>query len=471
MKATTGLVFLCGFFCACAAMAQLSESRTWTSKRGSKLDAVLLQDKGPQVVLRRVDGTRVQIGVSQLSDADRAFLKTLREERRKTDEKEEEITSVFLSSSKDKAGAGEEEAGEQQEEKPADPQAQAAAAVPGKISGLISVPPEKEGELSKYSYLLYLPKAFTRDRTWPAMFILGPWGARPQNMKLYLAGAERNGWILAMSREAQQMSPPADAQAAALAMIEAVAAGYPINEDRLYVSGFATGCDQAYRLAANKRGRDIAGIVACAGGPLFARAEVPKKTLVYGLSGAANPRRWEMAYCFEKQLKGKRGILKFFPGGYEWAGEPYLTDAMTWLNCRYLERVPRTDKRLAVEKAALLGNLQEEVKRKLEHDPCWAHDWALYLAESGSDISVRKELAKTLKALKQNKEVQTHVKAVKDMERFVARYLAGSPNGHMDEKLQEKITQAAKKLEEEYVGTWYATLFASFGEKPALTTR
>ncbi len=446
-------------------MAQLSEPRSWTSKRGSKLEAVLIKDNGANVVLRRADGERVSIGVTSLSDADQAFLKTLREERAKA-EKKEEVTSIFLSSSKD--AAAEEEA----EEKPVDPEAEERElAVPGKISGLIPVSPEKDGEPSKHSYILYLPKAFARDRPWPAMFILGPWGARKENMKPYIAGAERNGWILAMSRDAQQTSSAADAQAAARAMIEDVIARYPVDEDRLYVSGFATGCDQAYRLAANIPKRDIAGIVACAGGPLFARVEVPKKTLVYGLSGAASPRRWEMAYCFEKQFKGKRGVLKFFPGEYVWAGERYLTDAMTWLNGRYLEGAPRSDKRLAAEKAAHLSRLQEEIKRKMEDDPCWAHDWAHHLSESGVNIGVRRELAKTLQTLEKKKEVQTHVEAVKDMERFVARYLASNPNGLFDKKLHEKMAKAAKKLAEEYAGTPYSTLFTGFGSKPAVNIR
>ena len=467
MNTRTGHLCLCGLLCAVAAVAELSPSRTWTSRRGSKIEAELVQYGGSTVILKRQDGKQMRISIALLCDEDQAFLETLGKEREsKAGKEEEELTSIFLSSSKDK-----EEADEEETEKKEPEEAEADAAVnetPGKISGVIPVPPKKKGDDSKYSYVVYLPKAFTRDRAWPVLFAMSPWGARAEFLKPYIAGAERNGWVVAMSGEAQQSMPATAADEAVLAMVDGVIERFPVDENRLYASGFASGCDQAYRLSKNISKKSIAGIVACGGGPIWARTEVSKKTIVYGLCGTSSPRRWEMACSFDNQLKGKKNVLKFFPGGYDWAAEAYLTDAMTWLNCCYLEDAPRTDKLLAAEKGSIVKLLAELVKERVDTDPGWAYDWATHLGGVTRDADTRKELTKLLQGLKQKKEVKTHIAATEDIDRFVDRYFATSPYDHQNAAAQKKIERAAGRLKEEYKDTDFESFFMRLGQRPAM---
>ena len=52
--------------------------RTWTSTKGSTLEARYEQRIGTQVQLRKADGGSVKISIDSLSDADKEFLKSIR---------------------------------------------------------------------------------------------------------------------------------------------------------------------------------------------------------------------------------------------------------------------------------------------------------------------------------------------------------------------------------------------------------
>lgn len=54
------------------------ESRTWTSQSGSTIEASLLQEQGAHVVLKKDDGGKAKIRLSQLSDADQAYVNSLK---------------------------------------------------------------------------------------------------------------------------------------------------------------------------------------------------------------------------------------------------------------------------------------------------------------------------------------------------------------------------------------------------------
>ncbi|MFC1452635.1 SHD1 domain-containing protein [Verrucomicrobiota bacterium] len=56
------------------------EMRTWTSRRGSEVSAALVEQKGGHVVLRKEDGSKLEILVSALSEKDQQYLTGLKEE-------------------------------------------------------------------------------------------------------------------------------------------------------------------------------------------------------------------------------------------------------------------------------------------------------------------------------------------------------------------------------------------------------
>ena len=55
------------------------ELRAWTSKSGASVTASVLQEKGPYVILKKEDGTTVQILASKLSDEDRKYIAELKQ--------------------------------------------------------------------------------------------------------------------------------------------------------------------------------------------------------------------------------------------------------------------------------------------------------------------------------------------------------------------------------------------------------
>jgi hypothetical protein len=54
-------------------------ARTWTSKTGAEVEAALVEESGEFLVLKKADGTSLKIRPANLSDADQAYVKELRD--------------------------------------------------------------------------------------------------------------------------------------------------------------------------------------------------------------------------------------------------------------------------------------------------------------------------------------------------------------------------------------------------------
>jgi hypothetical protein len=52
--------------------------RTWTSKTGVSVKAALIEEKGPYLVLKKEDGSSVQILAAQLSAQDGEYVSSLK---------------------------------------------------------------------------------------------------------------------------------------------------------------------------------------------------------------------------------------------------------------------------------------------------------------------------------------------------------------------------------------------------------
>jgi len=320
------------------------------------------------------------------------------------------------------------------------------ACQPGVVSDEISA-------ANEWTYYVYLPKAFVPTRKWPVLFLMAPGGGKAEGLKRYIEGAEFNGWILALS--VQSRNGFDKSKEAVLAMVRDVTKRLPVDQSRLYASGFSGGARMAFWLA--KEDKRLAGVLACgAGGEV---GGLQSKVVVYGLCGSNCFNRWDMACAF-KASKNKSSRLRFFVGDHAWAQADLITHAMTCMNSCYLARPASPTPSLVEEKKALSAKIAEQIEKNAETDHEQAYEWALCL--SLLDASLQSQ-TRQQELLKQPK-VKLYADGLKEMDRFVVKHFATSPMDYKNNNGTKAAQRDATALAEKYKDTGLAPVFTRMGE-------
>lgn len=305
-----------------------------------------------------------------------------------------------------------------------------------------------------YSYLLYLPTGYDANRAdkYPVLFVMDPGGGNAGGLRRYVHGAEKNNWILAMSKESKNHYNKSEQ--AIEAMVEDVFDRFHVNKRRCYASGFSGGAREAFWLA-NKMKSNIIGIIPCGAGD--SGNEYDNDALAYGLCGGFCFNRWDMAITFNERIK-KDGRLRFFPGGHAWAGEDLIFDAITWLNGKYLAR-----KGSKAELAAFSEMLFSEIKEKYETDPYFAYENSLVLAKVGKAPHAA-QTKKVLAKLKLDSKIKTYIKALEDMEDYVDEHFNTDVMDYRNNRCSSEQKSDAIKLHVKYRDTPLAATIKDFGK-------
>ncbi len=429
MKKSGGTVAaLSVMFLACAVMA--GEVRTWTSAKGSRIEAEMLRRVGRYVYLRTADGRQMKIAIGALSAEDQQYVARL--------------------GGSGTAGAEHSAPAKESEPLPAD-----FAWSVGKITD--PIPAESD---DKWSFRLYLPKGFSLDRKWPVMFIMSPGsGKNARTFQRYVKGAERNAWVLAMSVESRNNFK--ESPAAVKAMVADVRERLPIDEKRMYSSGLSGGARMAFWLAGESK-PPLAGVLACGAGR--SGVDLSARTTVYGLCGSNCFNRWDMA-CTQRDLKNSDNRLRFFVGKHTWANDELLKEAMTHLDLVTLSRAKRTEKALVEARDAAAAKLYAEVLDAAESDPCRAYEPAVFLSEYKACPAVRRDAAALLAQLKKKPEVALYAEALDAVEKFVDRHFATDVMDYKNNNGTKAAADDGTKLAEKYKDTSLAELFRKMGEK------
>jgi dienelactone hydrolase len=309
----------------------------------------------------------------------------------------------------------------------------------------------------KWTYHVYLPKAYAPARKWPVLFVMGPMGGTAGTLRRYTGGAELNGWILAVSVESRNGF--AQSQEAVLAMVQDVTSRLSTDPKRRYATGFSGGARMAFWLALKEK--DFAGVLACGAGG--AVEELSSKAAVYGLCGSNCFNRWDMACSFKGA--GKNARLTFFVGNHAWADAEMVTRAMTWLNASHYGAVGTTSpaSRTAVfleEKKALMAKIAAQIDACAAADPERAYEWTLCLARADDAPETRARL----QAMLQQPKVLAYAEGLKEMDRFVQKHFATSGGDYARNNGTKAALKDATELAAKYKDTSLAPIFAKMGE-------
>jgi hypothetical protein len=304
-----------------------------------------------------------------------------------------------------------------------------------------------------FSYMLYLPSVYAAERevNWPVLFVMGPDGGTEEGIRRYIRGAELNRWIVVMSNEAKDGFE--SSRQAVAAMVNDVAARFPVDQRRCYAGGMGSGARLAFWLA-NAQPKMIIGILPCGAGDAGNRYET--QALAYGLCGARCFTRWDMAVTFNEHIRF-RGRLRFFPGGHEWADENLCFDAMTWLNGKYL-----AEEGVREEVSRFSDKLFRMLLQRYETDPYFTYENALVLAEveKAPHADQAREIAEQFV---RDPRFEGYLDARSDMDKFVEKHFNTDPADFRRNRLTRRQKEKADELLEQYADTPLAPVFRDFG--------
>jgi dienelactone hydrolase len=388
-----------------------TESRGWKAKSGHTVEGRILSIEDGQAELERADGRKVRVPLDKFADEDQALLR-----------------GHF--------GVKSPEPGAGPEFTPADDLPHPLGQTTGEIDAG-----------GGWSYFLHLPKSLAKGGKHPVMFIMSPGGGGPDACKRYIPGAERNRFILAVSKQSKNGFD--GSQKAIDAMIQHITETLPVDEDRLYTTGFSGGSRMALQTAAQNDG--IAGVLACgAGGGVGSGKQV-----VYGLCGTNCFNRTDMAHGF-KGYRNRDGLLRYFPGQHAWAGDELIEDGMCHLNGVFLlsnaRAYPEATARYVHDMMTLIRGCQD-------NDPMRAYMWTSFL--TGRDAEAP-DLATIHAGLGASPTNKLYVEGLARIEDFAEDTLGDISASQW--KIDPKVSSAFARESKKYAGTPWEDILMKMSE-------
>ena len=189
-----------------------------------------------------------------------------------------------------------------------------------------------------FTYSLYLPSAYTRERRWPVLLVFDP-AARPTlGAELFREGAERFGWIVLSSGETRSAGVTMRHNVnAAIAMLGDADRRFATDRKRYYATGFSGGATLAWMVG--REAGHLAGVIGC-GGP-YQEGVLPA-TATYDHFGAAGLLDFNHADMLRiDRLLGEGGAahrLEIFPGPHSWMPAQLAAEAVAWMEAQAFRR-------------------------------------------------------------------------------------------------------------------------------------
>ncbi len=182
-----------------------------------------------------------------------------------------------------------------------------------------------------FSYALYLPSAYSPEKTWPAIVCFDPRAQGKRPVELLQAAAESHGYIVAGSLDSKN-GPVEPSQQAAKAVWADIRERFSIDSERIYAAGFSGGAEVAVLFPYMVETK-VAGIISCGAGlPSRHEPQWVKPAAYCGIIGNLDFRYWDMARLealFDKAEVTHRLII--FDGWHQWPSAGLLAEAVGWL--------------------------------------------------------------------------------------------------------------------------------------------
>src|SRR5262245_19296670 len=176
------------------------------------------------------------------------------------------------------------------------------------------------------SYALFLPSSYSPDRKWPVLFAFHPAARGRLMVEKYQAAAEQYGVIVAASNNSRN-GPHAASAAAAQAMSVDVSRRFPIDPQRVYLTGMSGGARVALTLAL--AGNNIAGVIASSAGYPDSQPRATVPFALFSTAGTEDFNYLEMRLLDRKLVSPH--FLAVFQGGHTLPPNDVALEAVEWM--------------------------------------------------------------------------------------------------------------------------------------------
>ena len=216
------------------------------------------------------------------------------------------------------------------------------------------------------SYALYLPSTYTPERRWPIVYVFDSRGV-PGNgpmIELFIAGAERFGWIVASSNDSSNLVPMEQNVSTMGAMWTDANARLSLDDRRAYAFGFSGLSRLATTLALTAPG-SLAGVIGGNGG--FPVGTPPTRETAFPFFGTVGDKDFTYYELLDLDaLLEELGLphrIEIFAGSHQWPPAELMTLALGWMELQAMRRGLRERDPAIVE--ALWA---EDLARAREHE-------------------------------------------------------------------------------------------------------
>jgi predicted esterase len=188
-------------------------------------------------------------------------------------------------------------------------------------------------------YDLYLPTAYSAERTWPVLFVMDPRGRGAMAMEIFRPAAERYGWIVLSSYNTLSDADTSGAanERALDAMLADAQAGLRMDTRRLYLAGFSGTARFAW-IAGGALAGHVAGVIGAGAGfpngsPTWGLGIASQNPFpFYGAVGTTDFNYEEVAAL--DSLLGAIDLphrTEVFEGGHQWLPAGLAMRAVEWM--------------------------------------------------------------------------------------------------------------------------------------------
>jgi dienelactone hydrolase len=179
-------------------------------------------------------------------------------------------------------------------------------------------------------FTLYLPTAFDPARRWPLLLIFDPRARGQLAAELFVPAAERWGWIIASSENTRSDGDFEINRRAVNAMFPDLVARLPVDERRIYATGFSGGAIVSWILGQTTG--QLAGVIAVGGRPVEGHDRLAPRFAVWIEAGRADFNYLPSLQLEALAAKGDRPHrFEVFEGRHEWLPPQDAVRAVTWL--------------------------------------------------------------------------------------------------------------------------------------------
>lgn len=297
---------------------------------------------------------------------------------------------------------------------------------------------------SSQSYALYLPSAYSTEKTYPVIYIFDAHGTGKLPVSMYKNLAEKYGFILIASNNSKNGTPWEQTQIIANNLFSDSQQRLSINTNRIYVLGFSGGARVANALCITNGA--ITGAICCGAAAPAANSKDPRSNYTFlGICGNQDFNYIEMRKYDMVELAGRAVKHAFieFDGKHEWPKEEIMNEAFLWLELGAMRKDPELKNEAFIKENILRYSTQ--IKSAQQNNKIFETYILVRRTINFFDgLTDLKEYYDIYKPLKENAEVDKQLKKEEETwkkeEELKAYYTEGFQSKNIDWWKQEVNT-------------------------------